>query len=200
MIIIMMIMVMVMTTGEVKDEDDAARLAIDVGYPVMIKVTFYILPYSFLSLMSCTVVTLIFIFTYYHLIIFVISSHYMSSQVTFCYTIALISLIYVYLPYLLYTRIISSFAIRFSIINCRICLIPITTPAFQHFIIFFLSFSPSSYRFLCFLICLFYSFRQSVSLHCSLSFCFMRCLCLSSCHSLSLSFCLIVSLSFYLLL
>ena len=27
-----------MITGEVKDEDDAARLAIDVGYPVMIKV------------------------------------------------------------------------------------------------------------------------------------------------------------------
>ena len=25
-------------TGEVKDEDDAARLAVDVGYPVMIKV------------------------------------------------------------------------------------------------------------------------------------------------------------------
>ena len=60
--IIIIMMIMVMTTGEVKDEDDAARLAIDVGYPVMIKVTFYTLTYSFLSFMSCTVVILIFIF------------------------------------------------------------------------------------------------------------------------------------------
>ena len=59
---IIMMMIMVMTTGEVKDEDDAARLAIDVGYPVMIKVTFNILPFSFLSFMSYTVVILIFIF------------------------------------------------------------------------------------------------------------------------------------------
>ena len=130
-----------MTTGEVKDEDDAARLAIDVGYPVMIKVTFYILPYSFLSFMSCTVVILIFIFyllSFYYIYNF-LPLYVQSSNWHFWYTIAPISLIYVYLPYLFYSRIISSFAIRFSIINCRIWLIPICLPPFYYFFSVFFS-------------------------------------------------------------